>query len=155
MKNWPDNEREDLWRRKLTEAERAALHAQPELELDAQLTEALAKMPDAPVPSNFTARVLDAIEFEERQAARAPRHWIWNWHRWLPRVAVTAAILMVAGIGYHRYEVGQQHTALVKDVAQVAATQPAPSVEALENLDAIQRMSQPAHADTELLAALQ
>jgi len=30
-----------------------------------------------------------------------------------------------------------------------------PSVDALENLDAIQRMSQSAHADTELLAALQ
>jgi len=28
-------------------------------------------------------------------------------------------------------------------------------VDVLENLDVIQRMSQPAHADTELLAALQ
>jgi hypothetical protein len=34
----------------------------------------------------------------------------------------------------------------------VAAAQPLPSVDALENLDAIQRMSQPAHADEELLA---
>ena len=37
----------------------------------------------------------------------------------------------------------------------VAVSQPLPSVDALENLDAIQRMSQSGHADGELLAALQ
>jgi hypothetical protein len=35
-------------------------------------------------------------------------------------------------------------------VAQLAAA--SPGVEALQNFDAIRRMSQPAHADTELLA---
>ena len=39
--------------------------------------------------------------------------------------------------------------------AMMAAAQPLPSVDALENLDAIQRMSQSAHADGDLLAALQ
>jgi hypothetical protein len=155
MKNQPDNEPEALWRRKLTGSERAALRAQPELELEARLTAALDKLPDAPVPSNFTARVMDAIEFEERQAARSQRHWIWGWRGWLPRMAVASAILVFAGVGIQRYELGAQHTALVKNIAQVASAQPVPSLEALENLDAIQRMGQPAHADTELLAALQ
>ena len=61
--------RELVWRRKLTEAEHAGLRAQPEtqadLELESRLTEALARLPDAPVPSNFTARVLQAVEREE------------------------------------------------------------------------------------------
>jgi hypothetical protein len=34
----------------------------------------------------------------------------------------------------------------------VTAAQPLPSVDALQNFDAIQRMSQPAHADEGLLA---
>ena len=41
--------------------------------LEARLTEALAKISDAPVPSNFTARVLAAIELEEAQAERCAR----------------------------------------------------------------------------------
>ncbi|HEX9045996.1 MAG TPA: hypothetical protein VF988_03130 [Verrucomicrobiae bacterium] len=155
MKQQPDNEREGLWRRQPTDAELAALRGQPDLELEARLTQALAKLPATPAPSNFTARVLDAIELEERQAARAQRHWLWSWPRWLPRVAVAAAIVVFASLGYQHYEQGAQHAVLVRNVAQVAAAQPLPSVDTLENLDAIQRMSQTAHADTELLAALQ
>jgi len=37
----------------------------------------------------------------------------------------------------------------------LAAAQPPPSVDVLVNLDTIQRMSRPAHADGELLAVLQ
>ena len=154
MENRLSNSSESLWRRKLSEAERAGLRAEPDLELEARLTEALTQLPDAPVPSNFTACVLDAVEFEERQAART-RGRTWSWRAWLPRLAVTGAILVFTGVGYQRYEAAAQRAALVKTVAQVTAAQPVPSVDALENLDAIQRMSQPAHADTELLADLQ
>lgn len=154
MENRLSNSSESLWRRKLSEAERAGLRTEPDLELEARLTAALTRLPDAPVPSNFTARVLDAIEFEERQAART-RGRTWNWRAWLPRLAVTGAILVFTGVGYRHYETAAQRAALVKTVAQVTAAQPVPSVDALENLDAIQRMSQPAHADTELLADLQ
>ena len=44
---------------------------QPDLDLEARLTAALARIPDAAVPSNFTARVLTAIELEEAAAARS------------------------------------------------------------------------------------
>ena len=75
LKRWKTNLHnpgEALWRRKLSEAGRNALRAQPELELEARLTAALAKIPDAPVPSNFTARVLAAIELDEaRRRGRA------------------------------------------------------------------------------------
>jgi hypothetical protein len=153
MENQPSISSESLWRRKLSQAERAELRARPELELEARLTEALAKIPAAPVPSNFTARVLDAIEFEENRAVRS-RGWIWNWRWSWPRIAVAAAVLIFAGVSFQRYEASSHRIELAKNAAQVAAAQPLPSVDALNNFDAIQRMSQPAHTDTELLAVL-
>jgi negative regulator of sigma E activity len=153
MENQPSNSSETLWRRKLSATERTALRAQPELELEARLTDALAKIADARVPSNFTARVLDAIEREDAQTARA-RGWTLNWRALLPRVVVAAAVLVFAGVSFQRHEANSERIELVKNVALVAAAQPLPSVDALENLDAIQRMSQP-HADEELLALLQ
>ena len=44
---------------------------------------------------------------------------------------------------------------MAKSLSLVASASSVPSVDALENLEAIQQMGQPAHADTELLAALQ
>ena len=124
MKNEPLQNplRELVWRRKLTDAERAGLGAQPEvqadLEIESRLSETLARLPDAPVPSNFTARVLQAVE---RESVR-PRaiNWSWTWRM----------------------------------LVLVAEAQPLPSVDALKNFNAIQRMSQP-RADDELLVLLQ
>lgn len=153
MENKPSDSSEPLWRRKLSDAERADLRTRPELELEARLTNALAKIPDAPMPSNFTARVLAAVELEDKRAART--RWHWSWRLLLPRVAVTAAILIFAGISLQRHEANSQRLALVQTLARLATTQPLPSADALENLDAIQRMGQSAHADGELLADLQ
>jgi negative regulator of sigma E activity len=150
MENKPSDSSETLWRRKLSAAGRAGLRTQPELAMEAQLTDALAKIPDASVPSNFTARVLAAIELEEAQAARSV--WRWNWHSLLPRVAVATAVLVFAGVSLQRYETNSHRAALARSVVLLATSQPLPSVDALENLDAIQRMSHPAHADEELLA---
>lgn len=151
MATQPSDFNESLWRRPLTDAERAAWRTQPDLAEEARLTESLAKIPDAPVASNFTARVLAAIELEE---ARAARKWSfhWNWHVLVPRVAVTAAILIFAGVSWQHYEANSQRTLLAKNVASVAVAQPLPSVDALQNFDTIQRMGQPARADDELLA---
>ena len=152
MKNELPNE--SLWRRKLTAAERAAIGSQPEMEIEARLTEALAKIPDAPVPSNFTARVLAAMELEDARVARS-RDWTLNWRLLWPRVAAVAAVLFFAGVGIQRYEINEHRAELAKNVVLLAAAQPPPSVEVLENLDAIQRMGQSGHADGELLAMLQ
>ncbi len=138
----------------MTDADRAALRAQPDLALDVRLTESLAKIPDAPIASNFTARVMAAIELEEARSARQ-RHFHWNWHAWFPRLAATMAILVFAGVSWQHYEnsaVNSQRTLLAKNVASVTAAQPLPSVDVLQNFDTIQRMGQPAHADDELLA---
>jgi hypothetical protein len=133
------------------------LHAQPELELEATLTRVLTEIPDAPVPSNFAARVLDAVELveqAERRKARSPG-WTLNWRLFWPRVAAVAAVLIFVGVAIQRYETRAHRFTLAKNVVMVAVAQPLPSVDALENLDAIQRMSQSGHADGELLAVLQ
>ncbi|MEY2466714.1 MAG: hypothetical protein QOD03_1235, partial [Verrucomicrobiota bacterium] len=70
--------REKNWRRKLTAVEqtelRAWLAAHPEAsadwEAELSLTETIVRLPDAPVPTNFTARVLQAIEQEASVDAR-------------------------------------------------------------------------------------
>jgi hypothetical protein len=154
MENQSPERNEFLWRRQLSEAERAELRAQPELELEARLTEALTQISNAPVPSNFTARVLDALNLEDARAGR-PRGWHWSWRLLLPRLAVTAAIILFAGVGVQRYQAGRHRADMVKSLSVVASAQAAPSVDALNNFDAIQRMSQSGRADNELLAALQ
>lgn len=158
MKNEPLQNplRELVWRRKLTDAERAGLGAQPEvqadLEIESRLSEALARLPDAPMPSNFTARVLQAVERENMR----PRaiNWFWTWRVLVPRVAVAAVVIAFAGLGIHRHELNAYRATLARNVMLVAKAQPLPSVDALKNFNAIRRMSQP-RADDELLVLLQ
>jgi hypothetical protein len=158
MKNepLPDELHELLWRQKFSAAEWEKLRGLPkisaDLEFESRLSAALTKMPDAVVPSNFTARVLQAIDLKETHRSR---QWDFNWRFLLPRFGAAAAAILFAAIMFHQHEIQTQRVALAKNVALVAEAQPMPSVEALKNFDAIQRMSQPQHADTELLALLQ
>ena len=151
MENHSSNLRESLWRRQPTTEE---LRVSPELKIEAQLTDALSKISDAPVASNFTARVLAAIELEEKLALRSQSR-AWNWRLFFPRVAVAAAALVFAGVAIQRYETSSHRQEIARSVALVAGAKSLPSVDALENLDAIQRMSESAHADGELLAMMQ
>ena len=149
---------ESSWRRKLTDAEQAELsawlaahpEAQAGWERELALNAALIRLPDVPVPSNFTARVLQAVE---REAATRPRGW--NWHVLVPRIAFATAMLVFAGLAVHHHDIYRQRAALVKSVALVTGGQPVPSPEALENFDIIRRMSQSQHADDEVLTLMQ
>jgi hypothetical protein len=87
--------------------------------------------------------------------AARPRGWRWNWHWFLPRLAAASAILLFAGLGFQQHRRSQHRAELVSTLSMVARDTAVPSVEVLENLDAIQRMDQSVHADPELLAALQ
>ncbi len=118
-----------------------------------EIRELLARLPDAPVPSNFTARLMQSVELED---SRQSRKWSfsWDWHALLPRITVTAAVVLFAGLTFYHYENSSRRAALARNFALVAGAQPLPSVDALKNFDAIQRMSQP-RADDELLALMQ
>jgi negative regulator of sigma E activity len=153
--------RESSWRRKLTESEQAGLRAylaanpdaRADWEMESALNAALTRLPDAPVPSNFTARVFQAVEREE--ARPHGWSWRWNWHTLVPRVAFAAVVITFTGLAFHHHEIYSRRVALARNVAFVTRGQPMPSPEALENFDAIRRMSQPQHADDELLALMQ
>src|SRR5437879_8108066 len=120
------------WRRKLTESEAAELQAwlaaHPEIHAEwqeeAQLNELLEALPDAPMPSNFTARVLAEVEREEKLQARAGgSSWrFWNWpFRWLPRAAFAAVVLGSGLLAYHQHVIARERRELAVDLAKLAA----------------------------------
>jgi len=151
--------REISWRRKLTSAEERELRewlvAHPEVhesfELETGLTEALGKMADVPVASNFTARVVKAVELEGIAEARG-KHSSASLRRrlprWLPRIA-SATIVVMAGSAYlYNYNVGAWQRDLVQRVAKV----PLPNPEILTNFEAIRIVSATPAPDEQLLA---
>ena len=112
----------------------------------------LSRLPDAPVASNFTARVMQQIDLEESRHLHKLNS-IFNWRAFLPRAAVAMALILFAGLTLQHHEANVHRAALAKNVALVAEA-PMPDVDALKNFDAIRRMSQPARPDNELLALM-
>jgi len=155
--------REISWRRKLNSAEehdlREWLAAHPEaqetLDLETGLTEALQKVPDVRVASNFTARVLQAVEREAMAKARGrdSRWLVWRKApRWLPKVASATVVVMAGVLAYfHNNSVIAKQRAAVQSVAGV----PLPSPEILTNFDAIRIVSATPAPDEQLLALFQ
>jgi hypothetical protein len=157
--------REAGWRRKLTVAEAAELDAwlsahpeqRADWEAETGLNQALNRLPDAPVPTNFTARVLDRIDAWERErlgSDRRGRGWRWSWRSLMPRVAL---MMLLVGLGVFSYERHQatQRARLARNVAAVSDMAALPDPEFLENFEDILRLGQTPSADGELLALLQ
>lgn len=152
--------REIGWRRPLTPVEQAELRlwlaAHPEHRSDAEadfaLSQALAKLPDAPMPSNFTARVLQAIERDaqalDRDARPDPAPW---WRLMFPKFAVATVVVGVVSVAYWRNQTVNQKELVdaAQSFVEVAGTGPLSDPSVLEDFDVIRRMSQ---ADEGLLA---
>ncbi len=126
------------------------MNNEPLENVQGQLRGLLSRLPDVPVSSNFTARVLQAVELEELRGSRW-RIVNWNWRVFFPRVAGTVAVVGFAAVGFYQHEISVQRTMLAKSAVLVDQTGPV-SMDALKNFDAIQRMGQTAHPDDELLA---
>jgi hypothetical protein len=159
--NNPDYQRlrELAWRRKLTETERAefraaAPEATAEAEAEAALSEALARLPDVPVPSNFTASVLQAVARETRQPTQRRRNWAWAWRVLVPRSAVATVIVGAGLVGYQRYQFARR-AAVGESMVTVTAVQSLPSPQILEDFDVIRKLDTTPPADRDLLALLQ
>jgi anti-sigma factor RsiW len=149
--------REQSWRRKLSPAEEAQvrvwLEAHPEaradLEVEAGLNDALERLKEPEVPSNFTARVLAAVEAdaarEERAGADGGRQgWrFWNW-RWLPKVALASVVLVAGllGLQYHQHEQHEKRVQYARSVATITDVASLPSPAILQDFDAIHAMNQ-------------
>ena len=148
--------REQVWRTELTpgqwsEAVRLNEAEAADLRVESALTSALNRLPQAPVPSNFTNRVLQAVELERAAASRrkSPASIVF---RWLPRFALGCAVVALAFVGHRQVE-----TRRTAEMARSVAIVPAPSLPAdiLQDFDAIQVMSQTPSADVQLLALME
>jgi anti-sigma factor RsiW len=159
-----DHFRELSWRRELTGAEDAQLHAwlaahpeaQADWEAEAGLNAALGRLPDVPVPGNFTARVLQAAE-REAAAERRRSGWIWGgWPRlrWLPKAAFAAVILGAGLVSYHQFQAARLRE-YVSSVAAVSDVSSLPGPEILKDFDAIRASNPTPLPDEQLLADLQ
>jgi anti-sigma factor RsiW len=151
--------RETGWRRPLTNAEQAELRAwlaaHPEVQADwqaeATLNTALRKLSDAPLPTNFTARVLQEIERDAAAARQRAGFWrSVDWRRWLPRTAL-AGLAVVAVILSLRFQQAAAHARMGRSVAAMAM---APSPDLLKDFESIKRLQAAPVADKELLKLL-
>lgn len=153
--------RDAAWRRPLTAAENTELKrlltaspdAAQDWHLEQQLSRVLVRRAAAPMPSNFTAQVLQAVARETATPRRSPSGWSWL-RGWVPRLAFASLVLGVSVFGFHRYEVaGRQRMA--DSVAAISAVSSLPAPELLADFDAICRLGNTPPADTELLRLLQ
>ena len=154
--------RELSWRRPLTAAEEAELRAwlvaHPEAQMEAEaelaLTQALTRLPEAPVPSNFTARVWQSIEQDAAPKVRAPGPRLASWWRaWVPRFALATAVLGAGLLAYRHHESVQQ-AELVQGFLAVASPSLAdPKV--IADFEVICQLSPTTGADEELLSLME
>jgi anti-sigma factor RsiW len=151
--------RELSWRRPLTEGEQAEVRAwlaahpeaQAEWEAETNLSTELHQLPDAPMPSNFTARVRQAVERETAAARRRPGfQWAWRWRVFLPRVAGLAVIIGFGLFAHHRHVIAQQAALMKKLAAAPELANPA----VLEDFEAIVRLGSTPRVDEDLLALM-
>jgi anti-sigma factor RsiW len=157
--------RDLVWRGKLSAAGETELRAwlaahpeaQEEWQVEAGLSEVLSRLPDAPVPTNFTARVLRAVELEAAAAERDKSHrapkWLWP-RRWLSRAALAAVIVGAGLFSLHEARTVRR-SELAQSVAAVSEASSLPSPEILKDFEAIRALNQAPAADEELLALLQ
>lgn len=168
MKSTPlERIKELACRRPLSAAEQAQLNdllaadpsAWPERNEELALTALLNGLPDAPLASNFTARVMREIANLESTAARPPRWRWWSLRTWSGRMAWSTAVVAVSLVGWSQYRL-QQRSEYVRSLTTIGEVAAVPSVEVLRDFDAIHTFARvpsavEAEADVGLLAALQ
>jgi hypothetical protein len=132
-----------------------AMNENHDPQLDERLDALLRGLPDAPVASNFTARVLQAVDRDLENQSRATRAWRRFWPRlhWLPRFAVPALALGF-GLFVFQYHQGVARAQMAESIVAFAQVSSLPSPEVLKDFEAVRRLSQTPPADEELLALL-
>src|SRR5215471_19957384 len=122
--------RELGWRRKLSPAEEAQvcawLEAHPQArgdwEAEAGLSDALDRLKEPEVSSNFTSRVLAAIEADAARQNRATGRRPWHW-RWLPKAALASVVLVagLVGLQHHQQAQREKYVRSVATISEVAS----------------------------------
>jgi hypothetical protein len=158
----PEESDDALWRARPAPAHEARMRRQlanrPQAlgrwEREVALTRALNQLPDAPVSSNFTALVMQAVQRAPAPAAWHRRFWRALPSGWLPRLATAAAMLCLSILTFREYQTMQREKLAcgVENVSRLAAL---PPVDWLQNFDTINRLNSVKVADNDLLLALQ
>ncbi|MGB0583080.1 MAG: hypothetical protein ACPGVU_25630 [Limisphaerales bacterium] len=123
------------------------------------LSSVLDDLPESPVSSNFTSRVWQQIELdsrapEPRAEFNIVRFLSGSWLR-IPRMAWVCALILALGISAGQRRVHQQEQ-LAESMVPVLELAQVPSVEVLQDFDAINTLSEPmVSGDLELLLALE
>ena len=159
--------RELGWRRKLTPAQEAELRAwlakHPQAladwQAEAALNRALDQLPEAALPTNFTALVMQAVGRETAAASRRPRSpWLagLGWlpaSAWLPKIAFVAIVLGASLLSYHQ-GLAIQRAQIARSLVAISDVASLPSPQILTNFEAIQVLDRTPPADIELLQRL-
>ena len=157
-----NNLREASWKRKLTPAEESELRswlathpeAREDWEADAALSRVLDHLPEVAVSSNFTARVLKAVELESAASARMSQPKSrWFWRSFLPKVAL-ASVFVVMTVTSYREARAEKRQRLARSVVTVSRVASLPGPDILKDFDAIQQLNPSPAPDLELLALL-
>jgi hypothetical protein len=123
---------------------------------DTLLDTLLHQLPDKPVASNFTSRVLQEAAREQAAAARRSTPW-WEMLRHplqlVPRLAVGCVAVGLGLFSFQRYEVLVQ-AKMARSVSAVAQVSSLPGPDILQDFEAVRHLSQTPAADEELLALL-
>jgi hypothetical protein len=165
MLNMTEQEYQQLYeaslRRKLRPEEEMRLQAwflahpqaQADWEEQMNLNHLLGQLPSQAASSNFTSQVLLALDREERMAQPVPAR---GWREWLRlhwlRPATVAALLISSGVlSIHQYR-AHSRTVLAKDLSTLTSVAKVPSVQVLQDFEAIRRLSSPSiFVDEDLL----
>ncbi len=169
---------ETLWRRELTVDERGRLEqhfAGDEgqrlfFEEEEALSRLLTGVADAPLSSNFTARVVAAARLEKRRSGRVDDdlglaallgRWRGYFHRSWTTPTMAAGLILVISITAFYQAKSYRRQQLAQTLATVTKATAMPEIEVLQDFDAIRhlgrvQMSQSTmEMDAALLAALQ
>jgi anti-sigma factor RsiW len=155
--------REQAWRGNLLPNQEAQLRewlaAHPEAredwEAELGLSEALERMPDVSVPSNFTARVLQAVELDKVSKERTAHRHSWSWHRSVVRWAAACVVILAGFVTYQSYVQRIASERMAKSIAAVSRVTPYLNPEILTNFDVICALDRTPPPDEELLRMLQ
>jgi anti-sigma factor RsiW len=151
------------WRRNLTPEQQARLReylathpaARGPWELEAALTRALHGLPPAPVSSNFTALVLQAVQRAPARSAWRRRLDLASWFPagWLPRAAL-AATMICLGVGTALEYQTLQRQKMARDIASVGALASLQPVDWMQDFQTIEKLNRVEVADDVLLQVL-
>lgn len=153
---------EQSWRRPLTVEEQARLDSwlamRPETQADAEaelaLSQLIGQLPNAPVASNFTAQVMQAVAREQAAQARKPSL-SETIKRWLkvpaPRLAWALGLVALGWFGIHQHQANVRED-MAKGMAVMANVASLSDPSALQDFEAIRRLG--TSEDDELFAVL-